>query len=93
MQKYMPAILKLLEYILAFGAWGALIIMGDTTKPGAQTFIIALAAIISGRSTYHILSSNTAANGPANAKWFGTPTVSTGAASIVNQASMTEQKP
>ena len=89
----MSKILKLLEYVLAFGAWGALIIMGDTTKPGAQTFIIALAAIISGRSTYHILSANTAPNGQANTKLFGTPTVSTGADSIVNQASMTEQKP
>lgn len=89
----MSKILKLLEYVLAFGAWGALIIMGDTTKPGAQTFIIALAAIISGRSTYHILSANTAPKGQANTKWFGTPTVSTGADSIVNQAGMTEQKP
>ncbi len=87
----MSKILKLLEYIFAFGAWGALIIMGDTTKPGAQTFIIALAAIISGRSTYHILSANTAANGqangPANGQGLETPTVT------ANQASMTEQKP
>ena len=87
----MSKILKLLEYVLAFGAWGALIIMGDTTKPGAQTFIIALAAIISGRSTYHILSANTAANGqangPANGQGLETPTVT------ANQASMTEQKP
>ena len=91
----MSKILKLLEYIFAFGAWGALIIMGDTTKPGAQTFIIALAAIISGRSTYHILSANTAANGqangpangPANGQGLETPTVT------ANQANMTEQKP
>ena len=87
----MSKILKLLEYIFAFGAWGALIIMGDTTKPGAQTFIIALAAIISGRSTYHILSANTAANGqangPANGQGLETPTIT------ANQASMTEQKP
>lgn len=87
----MSKILKLLEYIFAFGAWGALIIMGDTTKPGAQTFIIALAAIISGRSTYHILSANTAANGPANGPANGqgleTPTIT------ANKASMTEQKP
>jgi hypothetical protein len=58
MSKYIPSFLKLLEYALAFGAWGALIIMGDTTKPGAQTFIIALASIISGRSTYHILKAS-----------------------------------
>lgn len=52
----MKPYLKILEYVLIFGAWGALVVLGDTQKPGAQAFIMALVALLSGRTTYHAIN-------------------------------------
>ena len=52
----MKPYIKILEYALIFSAWGALVILGDTQKPGAQAFIMALVALLSGRTTYHAIN-------------------------------------